>query len=859
MNSLDEQQEMVGELRRRFPLFDRTIGQFGKDTGKERIPWFFGFFLAASMKPEPGPCCFVLNKTAATTAITAVLLALVRLQADLPEMVRDYARTALSPGLRVKVKPSDLVYEYEGLWEEYPHLFRLRVLGKNTWRSFPIVDMLRLEPTDRVRPKGTGNSDLGEPERSSIDHLLDLTICGNNSIIRNTVLVYMAQAQFGKAMDAIMLAPKHANRFDRLSSFLPWGSIGREGELRPNDTYQLTGEPIVAVTRVPEDLALACSSAAVATKVVLVDGARGLANDLQAFDDISDRQMVVVLASSDETEALKRLKDRGCAIWHMPPSGILIGEASSGNRACASFVGATIRAAVAGQHARVTTIACHDSAIQAVAESLEQAAAIIEKSEEADEVEAILGRLYGILLACSECCLGVSEETDINLRIARNQMTQHAQWLDTEVSREFQKAADGLENIISRRSAGQEKADALLNIILAEHNESWAVAARSRQTAGSLRAGLGDLGVDIPVLPVEEIRSDRHYAGIIVPAWPNEHKFTRLRTHAITPDIRILAYPFESKWVLRHQARERGHVRSSRMTADALSSILGIEPRFLSFLDHPEPDPPVNDKLPDPPIFSIVERIARRRIKKRPAVAVEGESSREALLVQFVGNCYALLTEWAELPKLNELIDRAGADEAKLQTVTVSQLSPGDFVLFRDGGNKEFIRLIAEDIVGTEEYPRVRALAGRWKPTLRSLGASPSEVQRRLADHGLNRTTMTVAGWLGNPARIGPGDPSDIEFIARLADDMELLSIIDDVQEAISHIRGAHISAGGQLTQLLLGEVGGQLNQMDDQPLRLDLDYGKAWVVKVDIVETTQHEYPANSVNRLFWTDDIAL
>ena len=69
----------------------------------------------------------------------------------------------------------------------------------------------------------------------------------------------------------------------------------------------------------------------------------------------------------------------------------------------------------------------------------------------------------------------------------------------------------------------------------------------------------------------------------------------------------------------------------------------------------------------------------------------------------------------------------------------------------------------------------VRNIAERWKPALHRLGTGPTAVQRRLANHGLDRTTVTVAGWLGNPNRIGPGDLSDIDLIASLAGDTELL------------------------------------------------------------------------------------
>ena len=856
---MSKHQELISELCRRFPLFERIVSRFGPDMQEERIPWFFALLLAAATGSGPRACCFVLDKTPGTTAVAAVLLSLVRLQNKFPELVKNYAQTALHPGQRVRVKPKNLVYEYDGIWEEeeHSHLFRLKVLDEGTKCSFPIEEVLRLEPTNRLRPKGKGNSNLGVCEDSCLDKLLGITTCGNNSLIQNSVLLYMAQARFAEIMNTITLALEHDNEFDSLSGFLPWGSIGPSGELKPNDAYQVAGEPIIAVTKIPEDLARASSSATVGTKTVLVDGARGLARDLQAFDDIVNRQRVVILASPEETEELKLFKDRGCPIWNMSPDEILIGEASARSRARASLVGATIRAADMRQRVEVTVFNYHDSVLQTIAESLEHVAAMIEGGEEVHESEEILWQLLGILFECSECCFGVGKETGDNLQAVRNQVIQRRRWMNPEVAGKLEEAGSELANIITSGAYGREKADALLNFIVDKKNEPWTVATRSPRTAESLRAGFDDLGVNMPVLSVSEIRPDSDYAGIIVPAWPNERRFTRLKAHAVTPDIRVLVYPFEAKWVVRHQKRECIRERSNRMEVETWGPILGIEPRFLMSLNRRETEPSSNRQGLDLPIFKIEDRVARRRTR-RPAVAVEGEDSREAQLVQFFGGCHALFTEWAELHRLNQLIDGTNENEAKLKTITVSQLSLGDFVLIRALGDKEFIRLIAEDILGTEEYKRVRALAERWRPSLHCLGNSPAAVQRHLKAHSLNRTMATVRGWLGSSNSIGPGDLSDIEFIAKAAGDVELLSIKKDVKEAISRIRGTHISAGRKLTQLLLGELGGCLNQLDEQPVLLDLGYGKAWVVQVDMVDTTRCKYPSNQVNRLLWADDAA-
>ena len=312
-SAVDPHHDLIEEFRRRFPLFDRVDGRFGEGTEAERIPWFFGFILATAAQPGAGACCLVLDRTLGTTAVSAILLGLTRVQRDFPDLVAQYARNALTRGQRVKARPSDFVYEYEGVWEQFPQFFRLKVLNESACRSFPLADVLRLEPTDRLRPKGTVASPLGAFERSPLDLLLDLMTCGNNSLLHNVVLVQMPRAHLARVADVTTLAPKGAEQFAELSRFLPWGFIQHDGTLTPNDPFQVVGEPLVAATNVPEDLALACSRSDPGTKTVLVDGARRLARDLQAFDDIASRQRLVVLASLMEAASSLIGQDRSAA------------------------------------------------------------------------------------------------------------------------------------------------------------------------------------------------------------------------------------------------------------------------------------------------------------------------------------------------------------------------------------------------------------------------------------------------------------------------------------------------------------------------------------------------------------------
>ena len=568
-----------------------------------------------------------------------MFLALSRLQEDFPRLAEVYARTALNVGQHVRVKPSNFVYEYEGIWDEHPGLFRLKEQAKPAWRSFPMSEVLRLEPTTRKRPKGTLASRLGVFDRSPLDQLLEITTYGNGSMIRNVVLMYMAQARFSAISEVVSLVRRGSERSDPLPSFLPWGTIRPGGAIQASDAYQVIGEPLIAVSRVPQDLAEAAKSAPKASRVILVDGARGIVSDLQAFDDIADRHRVVILASPDETEEIRTLQDRECPVWHLSPSEITLGENHPGERSRHSLLGRTVRMADIRERARVVAIECQSDDLQAVAAALEGVAAKIEGAEEKSETEDLLARLYGILLEFSECCFEVGEEVKSDLRLARRNFARDRMWMTQDVAQELQSAIDLLESISDGGSGRNGKADTLLNVLI-ESEGRWAIACRSARTADCLRAGLPAFRADVPILPIQAIRSEDEWDGVLLTAWPGRKKFTRLWNLGIARNIRVLTYPFERNWLLGHQTREHNLMKANLLVVGDRAGILGVEPDLLPVGKPLEPPPPADRVSPDQPMLDFEHRYSRRR-PARPSSAASGENVRSARLVEFYGGCYA--------------------------------------------------------------------------------------------------------------------------------------------------------------------------------------------------------------------------
>ena len=368
------EQILISNLQERFPLIDQLMENSSDPEEKETLPFFFSLLAAVATSKVPASRCVILEKTAGTAALTSVLIALSIFKKEYLNLISDYTMYRFDIGAKVRVMPEKYVYTYDGIWKQYPDLFRLRVLGSGDARSFPLPDILRLEPTSGLRPKGQLNSPLKRNRRSLLDELIGTESTGNLSIIKNHVLLLSSVAEFERILGSMSLSSKQKHMLTSLSGYFPWGRIDQSGSPLNNDMYQEAGEPLVATSVTIDDMALACRSAERKTKFVVADGARRVVRNLQAYDDIADNQNLLILSSPDEVDELGYLHDRGCEIWRMSPKELLIKESIPTKRHRKSVTGKTVIAALNKDKCQIEPIECHDELIERAALKLEKAA-----------------------------------------------------------------------------------------------------------------------------------------------------------------------------------------------------------------------------------------------------------------------------------------------------------------------------------------------------------------------------------------------------------------------------------------------------------------------------------------------------
>ena len=854
-----QESALVKELQKRFPWLNELSGRFGTSVSVERIPWFFGLLFAAASVPRPGIVCIVLNKTLGTTPITAILLSLIRFREDFPQLASEYARTALQPGQMVKVNPDEQVFEYGGIWsEQRPNLFRLTSLSRREGsRSFPVENVLRLEPTDKRRPMGRLDSAFGDYELSEFDRIIGISTSGNTSLMRNRVLVNTAQSHFADVADSVVFALEGNRISHKISDLLPWGTIASDGSLQPNDRYQVLGEPLVAVSRFPGDIVQTCRSSPENSKVVLVDGATSVIRDMGDFNRISERQKVIVLASPHEIEPLDELRQQGYPVWYMTATETNVGESKTITRPRSSLIGATMHSANTMWRADVEATWCDDNKMNLAAESLKAADVAIGRVDVNPNVDNILGKLFRVLLELSESWFEVSETikeriTEVNEDIGRNR-----RWFTPD-------ALDHLRVVISQFRAIAEgglersKVEAALELI-SNSDGRWLIAARSPYTAENLRNGFSGIAGNVTVLPIDAVESSDEFEAVIVPSWPNSRRFATLMAKAVAYKIHVIAYPLEHRWLLGFLAGHTDRQRRTYMDNDERSQLLGIAPNLLPTIDSPDSCQSPEVVNSDESTFGFEERIARRA-SRRPYIPTGGSDGEDARFVRFYGGCYALLPESSQSYVLNDLIDSDKYDADIIRALRPStELSQGDILFFRESGTGDFIRATAEKMVGANEYNRIRGIASGWKPYVRHIGITPERVRDGLREYGLRRSLGAIDGWMYNPNLIGPGALSDLNVIAKAAaaDDWFLENMVS-IKEAISTIRGYHVSAGREVTKSVLRNIQGQLDNLSEQPLSLELAFGQAWIVQVQQVDRAARMVPADLTNKLHWTGQYA-
>lgn len=846
---------MYAAVLSRFPLL--RLLHFGNrpDIDATRLPGFIGL-IASLFQSGDKPCCVILPDTREVSIAVSALIAVTRLCHDFPEILRGHASHEFRPREdHVLVQPCELVYRYDGLFTA--DLFKLKVIDRNEWRSLPITEIARLEKTTRKRPKGRLDSDLGLSQPTVLGSILKITIPLNRNFLRNYVLVLGAKKHFLEALDRWTVeSPTLSNGLKGfLKDEIPFGRVGEGGNLSFLDDYVASGQPLVAIAPRADDLAAFCSGAPRFTKAILVDDIEYLARDFRAYDTITENQHTVILASDSQRESIRQLEERGCEIWRLTADEILFGLNGHGPTLA---LGNLIAKARNSRGLVISGLPCDEDHLNQAARQLHEAAQTTEV-EENGAVRELLYSLYRVLLLCAQY-LGQTPDNfalsaDRLLQIAERDRSNAKAWLTPAANSQIKDALNNMCSAVSRlsKSPVTPKGELLLRTLQRDCNGATAVVIRQGETnCEELGAWLGSSGIKADVYSLGTVPENRPFDRILVVSWPGAARFDRLVHQYLTDDLKLLAYGFEEDWLNRYRQSYRRSTLASMSLKRKLQRFGLSLPGSAADDDSemgPRRDEPVKFDLPS-------ERfLTRRKIGIDRAASDEGEKEEfvEAYYVDFAGPTFAYLTGSHELPVINAYISGQQATPGKIPLRSVENLAEGDYVMFRESGDADIIRFLAEDEIGKDRYRELRVTAGLWRVTLEKLGSDPKQVLARLRPFGFSRHIQTVRAWLSDQNTICPQDITDVRIIAGAAHDKILFDSLSDIERARDELTSLHIRAGHRLTELLLKDLPKKITFLDQGETEVDLGVGKVWVVRVEEIDRSPSLQRRSQVNRLLW------
>ena len=868
------------ELRRRYPILEKVRLSASTGGTPETIPPFFGLLLALLESSDERGCCVVVPDPTGVAHVLATLFALVRLQREFDVLTRAWAERGFEVGQRVKVNPTGHVYVYDGVFEKWPHLFKLRELGTDDdARSLSVSEILRLEPTDRQRPKGKLITDLRSYDAQPIDRLLGIESWGNESLFRNRVLILSSRSGFDQFLTGTAACrADDADGASPLSEILPWGSLDDTGALQPADAFQVHGEPVVAVTHDVDVLADACtrppdnaergeqpSGVASDPAVVVAEGAGRLVRNLRSLDEIGAGRKVIVVAGPDDEESLPLLADRGLAVWRASPDEmLLVADEHEARLADGPLFGGFARSACNQSSFKLDGVGCMDEDLDLAAAALVLAVDAVRDTEGEDELLGAVRSLFGVLFRASERLAPYSdaERASVVARVSevRARLEGRAQWVGPDVVGLVGEAADALLGAVGSDALGCTKANALADLLATrtphpdgtEPGETVLVRyAGSRPHVANWLCTGGRAAVVCTDRTLPELWRPDHVVAL---GWLGAERFQRLADRYPSPQMTVVAYPFELDWMRQFERRWRRTRVGARLPAEERAALCGLPVSLFSEtlpVGENDADLPGDDAID---VFRVEASVLHRR-KGGAHVRLGDEEVASARYVGFVGDTYAWMTEGASVPVVTALVhgavDGAPPERGAVPRRTASELRAGDFVLFREGSDHDVTRSFAEMIAGPAVYRGLRQLATSWRPCLQALSTDPVRVHRILREAGLARRPVTVQKWLGDEDRIGPQGREDLEVIARAAGPFP--EPVADVWEAIRGVRAYHAKAGHRISEWLLDVVPRHSARLRDGEARLDLEFGATFVVEVESIDADYADVPSRLVNELLW------
>jgi len=713
------------------------------------------------------------------------------------------------------------------------------------------------------------NTPIHDPDPAPLDRLLGTSTFGNQGLFRNEVVLLDSSTGFETFVQSTSLRPVRSDgEFPSLQTEIPFGDVSplgapQAGWLVKWDRRNPSGEPLIAVTSSAETVAAYCIDAPTGSKLVIVNGLSRI-RDLQSFDDIHQTQRVVLFADGEDDELIDVLRDRDCRFWELSRA-----EIEAGQEDVPRFRGIVGKLRVSARNSERLILdveCCESRTLDDVCVRLEGLRRFLH-DEDQGPVAKLIARMWGLLNDAATVIKPVSgdERAQRLAQVRALGCDVHANraWLAREAELALAEAVTTLEVLLADTADFGATKRAALERAVAECLEAGATAVvlvrNERQAADVLellrrRSHAGHM----KVCTQRELDGACTFDRIVCLSWPTSTTIETVANSLVTSRITLLGYAFERRWLhqfdIRRRSRPRIHqIGEAQKAAIVAGAAFGDEASTDGDLapETTESTPTVDD------IWGFEQRL---RTVRKGAAALPSRAGEivPARYVSFVGSSYAFLTETHRVVVVTALLSTKGRMKQHLPEQTVGALRPGDFIVFPESGDRELIHEKADQLLGNEAH-LLRMTARLWKAALWSSKLTPAEFLKEARELGRPRHIATIRNWFADTSQIGPGAGNedlseDLELIALVTGYEPLKSEIPRVIEVVKTLRGAHLSAGVRLRDVLLERLPEVIGQVEAEGSLVDLgDLGSAWVVQLESVAISAEPRGRGEVNRLMW------
>ncbi|WP_237478296.1 hypothetical protein [Lichenibacterium dinghuense] len=843
--------------------------RFQVDAGAVEATHLLHVLLATALATEVDkPICIVLPSTDQVSETVGLMAAIECLAVDL-EGTRPAFREGLRPGKRVRLGPGGEVFELDAVNADGS--LRLRMMDKATYKSngtrYASADRaFWFEPTTRHQPLGTQHTKFVAPQPNQLDMLLGSQLFANTGLVRTRVILAGMRKSFHRTLASLPLVSVEGPALMPVRRVLPFGGLDAAGKAYVIEPSGSAGQPMIAIERELLDLERACLAEDIepGSRLVLTDRLDMVLRDLSLAGRIAERQRLILFVEARRRSEIAFLADKGWVVWE-PTAHEIIGAGPSEIRMGSSGIDASLRAA-AGETLRTPGfISCKSHTLRRADAALAHLGLRLgdESVEEEEWVEDLLSGAQNLFFSCANW-LTVPEDAELDSAVAAaDAIRRAADRIGTRLGPEGAGAAvefaDAVDNFRALAVGGSltAKGGELLRLARTASESTYRqiFVTGNRQSRERADAFFRRHDLETRCVAVRELAQEGDRASIVGFSVMRRDLFERLVDPWPSANTLFLGYEFETDCYRRRLGRRDALRRAMRLDVKArtkLTSIAGArfpEPRYEASM---QPLAPADIDHLDGFDRATREWSWVRRITI-PAPS-RGEETCEARIVRFAGRSWSAMTAEHEIT----LLVPSDGGQTYVREAHTADLAPETRIVVREGGDRDVIRLLAQDIKGEKGYEALRQHSSLWRRVLQAASVDHSAIHRRLELVGVRRHPATVRAWLHNAALIGPRSVDDVEAIARAFPDQTIRPAAwKACTDAIAELRALHQTAGAKLTDLLSRRCGKMLLEPSDTELAIDLGIGTVWVLEVAGVEDEARECPASYVNRLHWQDPV--